>query len=494
MMTRPATPARVSRLALLPAVALVALLGACAAPAPVEYVAEPSETATTGGSLPGLTNGICPDQAFFIQESASANFSLGSEFYRNGTNADEENENAREDGLCSAYPYLRWLVENEPLYTGGDPDDRNFLRLANVYEYFAERSADDDARRRAYLDSALMMRADGVAALDGAGVEYDSYARDLREGFFYFAYADAYGDEGADKQFRAFDRAYRAQPDSLPDWYLQQLLTASAVVYDDNMERGTYMQAVAPQIDDAASRQYWAALADFLTKPPDGPAPPQDEFGYVTRLLAELDAGTLAAGRDRDALFYYVTRRPELVTEAGGDPDAALNTLLPFYIDQIDNPQTLFALFAREWRAGDRSQADAYFSQAISKATSNSQRADFYYFRAARGYGSEASLLQQALQYQPAHGPSLFKLASNRAATLGRPADVEPRGAYWCLADDFNRVAATGDPRVASQAQETARRYNRAAPTPEEYFFLGWRRGETRSFRSGGVSCRTTVR
>jgi hypothetical protein len=71
---------------------------------------------------------------------------------------------------------------------------------------------------------------------------------------------------------------------------------------------------------------------------------------------------------------------------------------------------------------------------------------------------------------------------------------VDGRAAYWCLADRFNRVAATGDPRVASAARRTAAGYNRAGPSREDYFFKGWSPGQTIRASAGSVSCTTRVR
>ena len=48
-----------------------------------------------------------------------------------------------------------------------------------------------------------------VAALEREGIAYDSYLRDLREGFFYFQNSALYED-AEQKQFEAFTRAFEA--------------------------------------------------------------------------------------------------------------------------------------------------------------------------------------------------------------------------------------------------------------------------------------------
>ena len=89
-----------------------------------------------------------------LQPTTRSNFSLGSEYYRNGD-------------YCAAYPYIKQILATEPLFTGEDPDDRNYLRMASIYEDFAANvDSTNQAERVAYLDSALTTRQAGVAALE----------------------------------------------------------------------------------------------------------------------------------------------------------------------------------------------------------------------------------------------------------------------------------------------------------------------------------------
>ncbi|MEM6326440.1 MAG: hypothetical protein AAF791_04915, partial [Bacteroidota bacterium] len=72
---------------------------------------------------------------------------------------------------------------------------------------------------------------------------------------------------------------------------------------------------------------------------------------------------------------------------------------------------------------------------------------------------------------------------------------VTARAAYWCLADAFREVAASGDPRVTANARRAVQGYERAAPTREQYIFsTDWTPGTVIQARSGGVTCTTRVR
>ena len=475
------------------ALPLALLVAACAAPAPADTVVVDTSTPTTTVST--AANGICPDTPYYLQDNVRSNFSLAAEFYRNANSAEEENIAARTDAFCASYTYLKWLVENEPLYTGGDPDDRNFLRLANVYEFYATQVEDED-KRLAYLDSSVMMREQGVEALRAAGVDYDQYPRDLREGYFYYSYADAY-DDASQRQFDAFNRAFEAQPDSLDDWYLGRLVELSAELYEDPMERADYLETLAPNFDNAGTTSYLTQLIEYTRTPPADPTQtvtPDAVADLVAKYQADPQSLTEA---ERRTLFGTANQLPDLITEAGGDPDAIQDTyfdeIVAGSVDQLSASQ-LYALFRRSWRRGDRSQAEEYFNQAVAKAASNAQRADFYYSRAASGLGNASSLYQQALSLPAQPRPDALRAGPQLRQRHRPPLQRRQRAAYWCLADRFNNVAATGDPRVASAARRTAAGYNRAGPSREDYFFKGWSPGQTIRASSGSVSCTTRVR
>lgn len=472
---------------------LALFVAACAAPPPADTPILDTTPDPTPVSM--SENGICPDIPYQPLNSTRQNFSLAAEYYRNATAADAENVAARVDAFCASEVYLRWLIANDPLFTGGDPDDRNFLRLGSVFEFYADQ-VETDEDKRAYIDSSLTIRREGIAAMEAANVDYESYVRDLREGYIYYSNAPLFED-ASQRQFEAFDRAFEAAPDSLDDWYLKQLFAISAVVYEDPLERADYIDTLVPYIDDAAYQSYATQIAELARTPPADPVGVGVTPDLATTLIEKYQADPQSlTAEERQQIFYLATRETQLVTDAGGDADAIQDT----YFDEIvatqdvTDPGTLYALFVRSWRRGNTSQAEDYFRQAIANAASNAQRADFHYSRATRGYGSRSSNIARALEYQPSHGPALYTRAQDYARGIGSPSSVEGRAAYWCLADRFNQVAATGDPRVASAARSAAAGYNRAGPRSEDYFFKGWSRGQSVRVSSGSVSCTTRVR
>jgi len=476
------------------AFAAVVLLAACSAPAPTT----PSTRPTTGGVFapppdgapsygPGTT---CAETYVLVSDNARANFSLGSENYRN-------------EDYCAAYPYLKWLIANDPLFTGGeDRDDRNFLRMAGVYEWFATRvdsTAGDDVRR-AYIDSALAVRAAGRAAMDAAGVEYDPFNRDLLEGFTYFQNAGLYEDAEA-RQFAAFQRAYEAKPDSLGDWYLQQLFNGSSIQYEgDRAARAAYVEALASHTADAGLRQYFTDYVTFLRTEPVTVADGTPAADTAVQALLDRARNNTICGDGALTLLATVSQQPERITALGGDLEALEAQLLqcPEFqrdVETTTDPRRLYAMAIRSYRAGNASAGNDFFNRAIANASSNAQKADFHYSRYT--VRRDRSDLTAALRYNPTHGGALYTQATFVADAVGRRTDVAGRAAYWCLADRFRQVAATTtDSRVAATARSAAARYDRSGPSREQYFLaMGWRPGQTITASLGSAgSCTTRVR
>ena len=460
-------------------------LAACAAPPPTTGATSSTNTPfvpdTPAEYGPGT---YCADTYVIIQETTRANFSLGSEYYRNGD-------------YCAAYPYIRHILDTEPLFTGEDPDDRNYLRMASIYEDFASRvDSTNQADKVAYLDSALASRRMGIEALQREGIAYDRYLRDLREGFFYFQNAALY-DDAEERQFEAFGRALEAKPDSLEDWYITRLFTGSAAEFGDetpNPERAEYVRQLASYVDDAALKQNYEQFATYLEREPTTGGPVDDSA--VIDLIAALRAGSIEETPALQ-LLSVVLQDPDRIEALDEDVAEIRSALLrlPVITNRVDDPRTLLALSFQAYRDGESGRGNGLFDRAIQNAESNFQRADFFYSRAASGFGS-ASDYTRALEYFPSHGPSLYRRASQIAQSVGTQRSTRGRAAYWCLADIYRNVAAQTSGQIAANARRAAAQYERAGPTREQYFLdPGWRPGQTVSASLGAYgSCSTRVR
>ncbi len=484
-------------------IALFALaFGAFTACAPPPATGDASSNSATPPPPPGEygpgeygPGDYCAETYVLIQPSNRANFSLGSEYFRGGD-------------YCAAYPYIKHLLATEPLFTGEDPDDRNYLRMGAIYEQFAAQvDSSNTAEKLAYLDSAMTVRAQGLDAMRAQNIAFDSYPRDLVEGFFYFQNQTLFEDAN-ERQFQAFSRALDAQPDSLDDWYINQLYITSADQFEpEDPEKPSYIPAraeyisrLASVVDNPTLKQFYEANATYFSTEPSEPgvAMAVGEGGadtVVRGLIDALESGSLRGDRVF-VLLATAQQQPERIEALGADPESIISriTRLPEIESQVDNPRLLYALAQRAYGEGDRSRGNTLFDRAISNASSNSQRADFYYSRGAGRYGSSSDFTR-ALEYFPSHGPSLYRRAGLIGEAVGRPTSLRGRFAYWCLADIYRNVAASTTGSVRDASRRVASQYERSGPTREQYFLEGFRPGQSVSASLGSYgSCTTRVR
>ncbi len=332
--------------------------------------------------------------------------------------------------------------------------------------------------------------------MDARGIAYNTYLRDLREGFFYFQNAGLYED-AEPRQFAAFNRAFTAEPDSLEDWYISQLFIGSSTAYEDPAQRASYVQRLAAATNDPGQRQYFTSFAEYLITPPEIEVAAVADDAVVRRLVESAGARSIS-GNDVLTLLALVQQQPERVEAVGGNPDDLLRYLASRreVTDAVDNPRTLLALSFNAFRDGNSSQGTQLFDRAIANSGSNAQRADFFYARATRGYGNRAQLIGECLRYNPSNGACAYTRAGFIAEAVGRPTSVQGRAAYWCLADIYRNVAATTSGAVATNARRAATGYERAGPTREQYFLEArWQPGQTVTASLGSFgSCSTRVR
>ncbi|GAB5535711.1 MAG: hypothetical protein Rubg2KO_19600 [Rubricoccaceae bacterium] len=458
--------------------AALALLSACAAPS----TDVDTPTTSTADYVPDTPaeygpGDYCAETYVIVTDNPRTNFSLGSENYKN-------------NDYCAAYPYLKWLLATDPLFTGEDPDDRNFLRMAGVYEQFAQQA--DSSERRVWLDSSLAIRQEGREAMDAAGVEYEPYLRDLVEGFFYYSNA-AYYEDASEKQYAAFNRALDAKPDSLEDWYLGQLFIGSAEQFPGgapNTERAEYVERLAYYADETPTQQYYTSYATYLkTPPPEGTLVGVDDSAVIDIITAFNDGS--ATEQQKLQLLGLVLQDEARVDSAGGNPDALRRALLtdPVVTNNVDNPRTLLALSFQAFTDGNSTEGENLFNRALTNAPSNAARADYLYARSAKGHGGGGC--SQALRYSPTHAPCRYSNLNALGRQVGTQRSLTGRFNYWCLADRYRQLAASStDSRIASAARRAAGQYERSGPTREQYFFEGYKPGQTVSCSVTGGSTR----
>ncbi|MDX1438979.1 MAG: hypothetical protein R3284_03660 [Rubricoccaceae bacterium] len=446
------------------------LLVACAAPATTSEPDFPSDDSPDGEYVAvhdsASVSPICPDVNFYLADQVGANRSVGNTNYDNGD-------------YCGALLFLRWVRNNDPLYTGGTPNDRTYWRLSDIYEQLAAASFDHPELRMAYFDSSRVMLEEAQHEMTEAGVPFNRAYYVLDEARFY----ETYPDEFPEKQDEVYDlylEAFEIDPEIFQDAHLNRL-ASMAMERGDAAETTELIARLIPHADDPT---YLQQAYDSASRP------------AFTTWAERLDQimETVAEGN----------RDPQLIAEAiaiafNEDRQEDLDILLPLYAEQNPTPELVCALASRAARSGRIEEAEQRLAQGITLSPSNALKRDCAYRVAASAEaggnsGAAYRMAGQALQYDANHGRSLYLRASIVARTV-RGGGVRARAAYWCFADMFNRVAATGDPAVAGPARQAAAGYNRAAPSQQEYFFdPGWRPGQRITASHGYGSCTTTVR
>ncbi len=447
---------------------------ACAAPASTTDF-DSGDNSSAGGSDyvavhdSSSVSPICPDVNYYLGTQVGANRSVGATNYENGD-------------PCGALLFLRWVRNNDPLYTGAAPDDRTYWRLSDIYEQLAAAAGENAPLRQAYLDSSRTMLVEAQAALAAANLPANRARYLLDDGRFYETYAEEFPDE-QDGVYDLYLEAFRVDPEFLADAYLNRLAQKAMERGQDQEVVVELLQQLIAQADDATYLDQAYASAS---------APAYSSLTWPER-LEELMLEIRGGNRDTENL------RLAIAIAQQEDRDDYIDELLPLYANENPTPELLCALGSRAARNGQIEEAQRQVAAGIAIATSNVQKRDCAY-RAAAGSqaggnsGAAYRFSGQALQYDSGHGRSLYLQAAIVAGTV-RGGGIQARAAYWCLADMFNRAAATGDPAIAGRARSAAARYNRAAPSQQEYFFNpGWRPGQRVSSSTGYGSCSTTVR
>ncbi len=383
----------------------------------------------------------------------------------------------------SALPELQWILACAPAFGGPTPDDRNIRRAIETYDSLAVR-ADDPTLQQEYLGEALTLFDEGASTLKDAGVEVNEYDFVLRKGRFIQAHPELLGDEQG-QVYDLYIRAFELQPDSLGDYYINYIAgerTRRAVEADTPEEKAATREfltgTLQPKADDPA---YIQGLMDSLI------TTPREQYGFLKKKFQE-DPSSLV---EEDIKTLYGLNQVEELK----DPE--LNTQLRDIILEMAPTAGLLRQVASAAAAeGNYDEAQRLYERALELAEDPSEKRDIFYniavMKQQQGQLATASnFARKALELDSNHGPSLYIIGSAIASSI-RGTDVPSRAAYWCAVDYFNRAAS--DPQVSGAARSAAGTYSRAAPSQEEYFFLGWKPGQTVNASYGWGSCSARVR
>lgn len=392
-------------------------------------------------------------------------------------------ESYKAGDYTSALPEIEWMLACAPAFGGRTPDDRNIRRAVEIYDSLAVRS-EDPAQQQGYLAQALTLLTDAPSMLADAGVEVSEFDYAIKKGRFIQNHPELL----ADRQGEAYELylgAFEMQPDSLSDYYINYIAAARTTRANEedtpeakSSARDFLSSELMPRVDNA---EYIEGLMNTLI------TTPREQYEFLARKFGE-DPSTLS---DEDLnTLYRLNNNPEL-----NDP-ALKKAVAEALVERDPTPSLLQTLAAGAAADEDYDQALALYERALELAEDDSVRRDVYYNIATMRYqqgqlATASNFAREALGIDSNHGPSLL-LIGNAIASSVRGGDVDSRAAYWCAIDYFSR--ASSDPQVSSQARSAIGTYSRYTPTSEDYFFKGWKPGQTITASYGWGSCSTSVR
>lgn len=392
-------------------------------------------------------------------------------------------ESYKAGDYASALPEIRWMLACAPAFGGPTPDDRNVRRAVEIYDSLAVR-AEDPAQQQDYLAEALALLDEAPSMLEDAGVEVSEYEYAIKRGRFIQNHPELL----ADQQGEVYDhylRAFELQPDSLGDYYINYIAGERTVRANEEntpeaktSAREFISDELIPRVEDPA---YIEGLLDRLI------TTPREQYTYLKEKFQE-DPASL--DEEEVKRLFDLNKNAEL-----RDPELQ-RELIPVILEFDPTPSLLQTLAGGEAAEGNYDDALELYERALELAEDDATRRDVYYNIATMKYSQDqlataSNYAREALDIDSDHGPSLL-LIGNAIASSVRGSDVDSRAAYWCAIDYFNR--ASNDPQVSSQARSAIGTYSRYAPTSEDYFFKGWKPGQTISASYGWGSCSTTVR
>jgi tetratricopeptide (TPR) repeat protein len=200
---------------------------------------------------------------------ALTQYSLYYEYYKN-------------KDYASALPYIRWMLQNRPVFriSPSTPADRNWERAVEIYEGVAALQQ-DGAKKKAYLDSALALHDRVIEVMKQHQVaDFDEARWYLMKGAFLQRHAEQYPDRQGEV-LELYLKGFRMAPDRTPPYYPTYI--AAELVRQGRMEEAlAFMDEAEPYYkDNAEVKNYFDQLRDQLLRRPE------DRVAFVERKFSE---------------------------------------------------------------------------------------------------------------------------------------------------------------------------------------------------------------
>lgn len=404
-------------------------------------------------------------------------------------------ENYKAGAYDAALPDLVWILECAPAFGGPNPDDRNFRRAAEIYDSLAVRAQTPEERQE-NLQQALAIYDNAVSTLQDIGAAVDPYDWLLRKGRFVLRYPEDLTELQAEVD-DYFYEAIQLKPEEIGDYYVNYVAgvraneAITANTPEGKREARAFIETeLVPLADDPSYIQEHILPSLIST--------PREQFDY---LYAKYQQNPDGLSDDEVMELFEMNQRfgGEFFANDGEESAALRHALIGKVAELNPTYPVLTSLGRASLDEGNQDQAIEFFERAQQLAENDEQRRDAFYnialVKEQQGQkATAANYAREALALDGSHAPSLYLIGSLIQSSVGG-GDARARAGYWCAADYFNRAAAAAsDADLAASARRAAAGANSAAPNSEEYFFLGWRPGQTVQASYGWGNCSTTVR
>lgn len=407
------------------------------------------------------------------EEEKAMNYSL---YYESFKNQDYQ----------SAMPYLRWILDHAPAYAGpGNLSERNIRRAIEAYKGLAEKAEDED-RKRAYLDTALTWFDKAVPTLQDAGMEdINEFEWTLEKGRFIQEHQAVLPDL-QDQALKLYREAYELNPSGLDPYYIK-LIIYDYIRESDKQGAVDFMEEVEEAHGDNADlAEYIAQQRNNLFKSPE------ERMAFLESQL-EKDPENLELMAELFEIYRELQYRQKMYEM--GD---RLSEMEP-------SARTYQLLGQARLEDGEAEEALDLYRQALEMEGAAEFTRDIYYnmgvaYQQLGRLSNARTHYRRALQEDSGFGPALIGIGDLYVTAVaecgGTKMDREDQAVYWLAADYYQRAKAA-DPSVTNQANLKQRSITPYFPDAEAKFFKKWENGQSLTIDYGcyeWINESTTVR
>ena len=370
----------------------------------------------------------------------------------------------------TALPYLNWMLDCAPGFTGKPPgDDRNFERGVNLFQGLSDGTEDATAKRE-FLDKALGLFDNAVPTLQSAGAQFDEHEWLFNKGRFIQRNAAVLDDMQSEA-----GPLYMSVYEGKPDLFGEQSAYYIRVIIVD-MARKELKQEAVDFMDDVESKysddsNVMAVLDEWRGKLFDSP---EERMSFLEEQLDKKPG-------DLDIISELIDIYKEL------EERDKLSSMIAEMLELNPSPKLFVEAGVMKINDGDTNGAIEDFNKALGMEGGDSvaKEANFNLGNAYRQNGNLSrarSFYRSALRADPEFKRVYSEIAGVYAEAVsecgGSAMEREDRAVYWLVADYLERA---GDRSAVS-------RYKPYFPSTEDLFFKGWTAGESYSIDYGCYS------